>query len=69
MAIRKLMKVMIERENTKRNQSLSRRLKLKEVEEYVKIKKRRCLILISREKSGKFETKLNFEVCLVIDAL
>lgn len=35
------MKIMIERENTqKRNQSLkSKRLKLKEVEEYVKIKK------------------------------
>ena len=34
------MKIMIERENTqKRNQSLSKRLKMKEVEEYVKIKK------------------------------
>lgn len=31
---------MIERENAKRNQSLSKRLKLKEVEEYVKIKKK-----------------------------
>ena len=30
---------MIERENTKRNQSMSKRLKLKEVTEYVKIKK------------------------------
>ena len=30
---------MIEKENTKRNQSLIKILKLKEVEEYVKIKK------------------------------
>ena len=33
------MKIMIEKENTKRNQSLIKILKLKEVEEYVKIKK------------------------------
>ena len=38
-AISKLMKVIIDRENTKKNQPSSKRLKLKEVEEYVKIKK------------------------------
>ena len=43
---------MIERENTKRNQSLIKTLKLKEVEEYVKIKKT-LLNIMSREKSRK----------------
>ena len=43
---------MIERENTKRNQSLIKILKLKEVEEYVKIKKT-LLNIMSREKSRK----------------
>lgn len=43
---------MIEKENTKRNQSLIKILKLKEVEEYVKIKKT-LLNIMSREKSRK----------------
>ena len=46
------MKIMIEKENTKRNQSLIKILKLKEVEEYVKIKKT-LLNIMSREKSRK----------------
>ena len=41
---------MIERENTKRNQSLIKILKLKEVEGYVKMKKT-LLNIMSREKS------------------
>lgn len=44
------MKIMIERENTKRNQSLIKILKLKEVEGYVKMKKT-LLNIMSREKS------------------
>lgn len=43
---------MIERENTKRNQSLIKILKLKEVEGYVKMKKT-LLNIMSREKSRK----------------
>ena len=61
------MKIMIERENTKRNQSLIKILKLKEVEEYVKMKKH-CLISWV-EKKAEIRDKLNCEVCLVIDAL
>lgn len=44
------MKIMIERENTERNQSLIKILKLKEVEGYVKMKKT-LLNIMSREKS------------------
>ena len=61
--ISKLMKIMIERENTKRNQSLSKRLKLKEVTEYVKIKKTLLNIMPEKKAENRRQIELRSLSC------